>query len=348
MSKSNRAFVARCFAVAGLIIVAVFCRGVARGAGSDFLAEFLKFVSTFIYIGMLTAWGFSVARRVVQKQTRRLLTFAAVAGVFLLAATEFVSLFLLNVTAAKILFYLCCAAALAVPTAALLTAFCVGKPDGYRLPKSAYLICIPAALIAAFVATNDLHGLVFTELPLRGADEAAYGAGFYAVAGWAAVCMLAALIITLVKSGKRKKGKYLWLPLPVAISATYIILYAIGAPFLRGNFADAAMFLCLAFAAFFESCLHYGMIRSNALYGDMLRAAQDISVRLVDVNYEELCASVDVDPMSRGEMMTAFERPVRVRGGKTLYSAPVGGGYAFWTEDAKTPDVSFEEGGADR
>lgn len=160
--------------------------------------------------------------------------------------------------------------------------------------------------------------------------------------------MLATLIITLVRSGKRRKGKYLWLPLPVAISATYIILYALGAPFLRGSFGDAAMFLCLAFAGFFESCLHYGMIRSNALYGEILAASKDISVRLVDVNYEELCASADADPMSRGEMMTASERAVPVRGGRMLYSAVVGGGYAFWTEDAKTPDVSNTEGGADR
>ena len=348
MTKTNRAFVLRCFAAAALIVVAVFCRGVARGAGSEFLAEFLNLSSIFIYIGLLTAWGFSVARRVVQKQTRYLLTAAAATGVFLLSGTEFVSLFVLNKTAANIIFCFCCAAALAVPTIALLAALCVGKPDGYKLPKAAYLLFIPAILLTAFVATNDIHGLVFTELPLRGAGEGAYGVGFYAIAGWAALCMLAALIITLVKSGKRKKGKYLWMPLPVAISATYIILYAIGAPFLRGSFGDASMFLCLAFAAFFESCLHYGMIRSNALYKEILAASKDISVRLVDVNFEELCASADADPMSRGEMATASERTVHVRGGRTLYSAVVGGGYAFWTEDAKAPDVEIAEGGADR
>lgn len=348
MSKTNRAFVVRCVTVAALMIVAMFCRGVARGAGSDFLAEFLSFVSTFIIIGMMTAWGFSAGRRVVQKQTRRLLIVAASAGVFLLAATEFVSLFVLNEFAANIIFCVCCAAALTVPTVALLAALCVGKPDGYRLPKAAYLLCIPAVLLTAFVATNDLHGLVFTALPLRGADEASYGVGFYAITGWAAACMLAALVIILVRSGKRKAGKYLWLPLPVAISSAYMLLYAFGAPFLRGNFGDAAAFLCLAFAAFFESCLHYGMIRSNALYEDMLSASKGLSVRLVDVNYEELCASADADPMSRGEMITASERTVHVRGGRTLYSAAVGGGYAFWTEDAKAPAVDAEEGGADR
>ena len=348
MTKTNRAFIVRCFAAAALVVLAMFCRGVARGAGSDFLAEFLNFVSSFIFIGLLTAWGFSVARRVVQKQSRCLLTVAAAAGVFLLAATEFVSLFVLDETAAYIIFCLCCAAALTVPTAALLTALCVAKPDGYRLPKAAYLLCLPAVLLTAFAATNALHGLAFTGIPLRDAGKAAYGVGFYAIAGWAAACMLAALIVTLVRSGKRKKGKYLWMPLPVAISATYIILYALGAPFLEGNFGDVSIFLCLALAAFFESCLHYGMIRSNALYGEMLRASKGLSVRLVDVNYEELCASADADPMSRGEMMTASERTVHLRGGKTLYSAAVGGGYAFWAEDAKVPDVSLAEGGADR
>ena len=67
----------------------------------------------------------------------------------------------------------------------------------------------------------------------------------------------------------------------------------------------------------------------------------------MDVYNEELIASADAEPMSRETVFAAIEKPVTVSGGKTLYSAPVGGGYSLWTEAAHTP-APIEEGGADR
>lgn len=350
MSKNNRAFALRCVAAAALVIAAVFCRGVARGAGSEFLARFLNFVSIFVYAGMLTAWGMSVNRRAVQTQARRLLVTAAAACVGIIAVPEVVSLYVTSAEVQRYTYYLTVAFMTIIPTFALLISFCVGKADDYRLPKSAWLFFVPALLLSAAVLTNDLHGLAFSELELNNvwvAESTRYGLFFYTAMGWAAVCLIAALVITLVKCGTERNGKYLWLPLPIAISAVYVVLYAVGVSFLRGFADDPAILLCLAFAAFFESCIHGGVIRSNADYGELLQASKGISVRLVDVNNEELIASADAEPMSKETILAAIEKPVTASGGKVLYSAPVGGGYALWTEAAHAPET-IEEGGADR
>ena len=343
MSKTNRAFVLRCLAAVALIIVAVFARGVARGAGSEFLARFLNFVSIFIYAGILTAWGMSVDRRAVQTQARRLLASASAVCVGVILVPEFFSLYVTGAVANRYIYYLMMAVITAIPVFALLVSLCVGKADAYRLPKSAWLLFVPSALLSAMLLTNDLHGIAFPKL-----DELnVYGPGFYVAMGFAALCLLAALVITLVKCGTERNGKYLWLPLPIAISAAYVVLYAVGVPFLHGAADDPAIFLCLAFAAFFESCIHSGVIRSNANYAEILDAAEGISVRIIDVNNEELCASADAEPMSKETILAAIEKPVTVSGGKTLYSAPVGGGYSLWTEGARTP-ASVPEGGEDR
>lgn len=326
-----------------LIIVAVFARGVARGAGSEFLARFLNFVSVFIYAGILTAWGISVDRRAVQAQARRLLASAAAICVGAIIVPEFFALYVTGAAAQRYVYYLTISVITAIPVFALLVSLCVGKADAYRLPKSAWLFFVPSVLLSAMLLTNDVHGFAFPDVEALDV----YGAGFYIAMGFAALCMLAALIITLVKCGTERNGKYLWLPLPIAISSAYVVLYAVGVPFLHGAADDPAIFLCLAFAAFFESCIHGGVIRSNANYAEVLDAATGISVRIVDVNNEELCASADAEPMNKETILAAIERPVTVSGGKTLYSAPVGGGYSLWTEGARTP-VSVPEGGEDR
>lgn len=52
--------------VAVLIIFALCCRFIGRAVDNDFVDKFLNFVRTFIYIGLILAWLFSVNKRVMQ------------------------------------------------------------------------------------------------------------------------------------------------------------------------------------------------------------------------------------------------------------------------------------------
>ncbi|MBE7059295.1 MAG: hypothetical protein E7389_00560 [Ruminococcaceae bacterium] len=56
-----------------LIVFAFCCRFIARNVENDVIDKILNFVRTFIYIGCILAWLFSVERRVIQRQTRHIL-----------------------------------------------------------------------------------------------------------------------------------------------------------------------------------------------------------------------------------------------------------------------------------
>ena len=65
----------------------------------------LSLVRSMIYVGLLSYWGISVRRRVMQTQVRRLLTAIAVLMVFWMAERTVKFLFVTDVNAMRFLWY---------------------------------------------------------------------------------------------------------------------------------------------------------------------------------------------------------------------------------------------------
>ena len=128
--------------------------------------------------------------------------------------------------------------------------------------------------LIGIVLTNDLHQLVFT-FPEGRLGEAAsyevgvygYGAMYYAIVAWDLGCLLAALLIILLRCRKIKNRKMLWMPFGAyGLSVVYGIAYYLNLPFWKIFSSDMTAALCLLFALIIESCIQCGLIPSNTGY----------------------------------------------------------------------------------
>ena len=130
----------------------------------------LSLVRSMIYVGLLSYWGISVRRRVMQAQVRRLLTAIAVLMVFWMAERTVKFLFVTDVNAMRFLWYCYYLPMLLIPFLSVLVAASLGKPENYRLPRWTKLLYLPVAALVLLVLTNyvkqtkKLHPIVFIGL----------------------------------------------------------------------------------------------------------------------------------------------------------------------------------------
>ena len=100
--------------------------------------------------------------------------------------------------AIRYLWYLFYLPMLFVPMLAVLIALSLGKPDGYRLPKSTWILWAVSGVLLLLVLTNDLHQLVFTfpaDAAVWSDTDNGYAAGYFVVTGWQVLC--AAALVTM-------------------------------------------------------------------------------------------------------------------------------------------------------
>ena len=322
-------------AVAALLVVAFVCRLVSRDSATPlFLNKLCNLVRTLIYAGIFAVWGVSVFRRVVQVQARRFLVILAVLMVLWVVLRAFKHYFLPEPTAQRYLWYAYYLPMLLIPTFTLFVALSIGKPEGYRLPEPTFLLLVPAAALSVLTLTNDLHQSVFRfpSGPVFSENDYAYGWGYVLSVVWGVICGGASLVLMFTKSRLPKTRWILWVPiLPFGVIVVYVVLYALRVPFVFEIGWDLAVFECLAFTVFLESCISSGLIQSNTHYADVFRASS-LSAQIFDRDYNLRYSSDRAGTFSR-EALEAAEAAPLTAGTRLLHNMPVAGGRAIWTED---------------
>jgi len=151
---------------------------------------------------------------------------------------------------------------------------------------------------------------------------------------WVFLCAVAAVFV-MIKKCRLPHGKsFVWVPfVPFGISLLYVALYVSEVPFIKIVFGDFAVFQCLVFIGFFESCIRLGLIQSNTGYYSLFHASDDTCLQIVDNNYMVCYAENGSKPLPVEEMKLAEEKPLVLPDGKRLHNMPVSGGHAIWTED---------------
>lgn len=337
MSRTRKQDLAVGVGAALLVALALFCRFAARVAPFPALDKLLNFVRTFLYIGLVLAWLFSVERRVIRAKTRRMLVAVSVLMLFWIVLREFKWRFVLHAGVLRGLWYAYYIPLLYIPLLALLIAVSLGRREDFRLPRAAAVLFAVTSLLALLVLTNDLHETVFRfpeNAAVRSDSDYTYGAGYFLIYFWVFVCAAAALFVMLKKCRLPHGKRTLWTPfLPFGVSVLYTVAYIADVPLVRVVFGDFAIFQCVAFIAFFESCIRCGLIPSNARYLDLFHASVGLSVRITDPAYTVMYAASDSRPLPLEEMKRAEEGPVILPGGRRLHNLPIDGGHAVWTED---------------
>lgn len=321
--------------VAALIAAAMACRFISRmpSCSAGFLLGCLR---SAIYIGLFTAWGISIRRRITQLQVRRFLTAIAALMIFWLTMRTLKYQFVTDPNAARYLWYLYYVGMLLIPLLSLLVAMSLGKPENYRLPRWATLLFVPTAALLMLVLTNDLHQLVF-RFPAGAAvftDQAYdYAALYWPVIGWQIGCALSAIAVIIRKCRLPDRRRVIWRPIvPLLVSIVYGLLYAAGADWLFVIAGDITVFQCLFYTAVLEGCIQCGLIQSNSHYEELFRIST-IGAQITDDAFNVCCSAENVRPVDRAVLASAAAAPAVLEGGIRLSEAPIRGGHVFWQED---------------
>ena len=314
------------------VLLAYGFRWIGKGS---FYPTLFSYLRSFLYIGLFAAWGLSVRLRIVQKQTRMYLTSVSVLLILWMTSRTAKYFIFWQPAAIRYLWYLFYLPMLFVPMLAVLIALSLGKPDGYRLPKSTWILWAVSGVLLLLVLTNDLHQLVFTfpaDAAVWSDTDNGYAAGYFVVTGWQVLC--AAALVTMffkchVPNGRRR----LWPVVPMIAAILYSALYYLGVSWLRTVFGDIAAFQSLMYVLTFEACIACGYIHSNSRYADLFASSTETSAQITDKAYHVRYAALNTQPISEADMRRAEQGPIALSNGLLLHTMPVNGGYAVWTED---------------
>lgn len=308
-----------------------------RTLGRELPGRFPSFVRSFLYIGLFTYWGISLRRRVMQKETRRLL--GAVAGlmVFWIAVRSVKFFLVTDADILRYLWYLYYLPMLFIPFLSVGVAFSLGKDESFRLPLWSRVFYLPVAALFLLVVTNDLHQLVFVFRDgVMSESDYSYGVGYFAAIGCMVVCALLAVATMIVKCRASRGRKMSVLPLIfIALAVCYGAVYAAKvsdhSSLLYLLAGDLTVSLCVLFAGTLESCAAVGLIQTNTGYDELFKVVS-VGMRIIDadgnVRYSSHAAK-ELTPERIEELKNGS-----LTDGTTIFkSCPISGGWSIWQED---------------
>lgn len=331
MKKSGKRKSAAVLFVLFLIASAIVLRN-TRFEGHPNLSGYIR---SFIYIFLMSAWFFSIRRRIVQPQARRYLS--AIAALILFWVIIRTCKFFLPVLAYLIryfwyLFYL---PIIFIPVFSIFVASSLGKGEDFRLPKGEKLLYFPAAALLILVLTNDFHNLVFSfpEGMERFNENYLYSPGSYIVFGFEIFCAIIALVIMILKCKiPRSKSFHLLPTIPLFLAFIYSVLYALKVPWLYALAGDITISVSLLVILTYECCISCGLIQSNTDY-DLLFSSAKIKAQITDSDLNVLFSSAYSDKLSREDLESGVAGTFRLDRNTVLKSNRIQKGFVFWEED---------------
>lgn len=316
-----------------IIAAAYSCRILAM---LDIGGAWVSYIRAVLYLLLFSLWGYSLDRRIIQKQALHCLRLtAALMLVWLILRTlkyEFVT----DLTVARYIWYLYYLPMLFIPLLGVYVALTLGKSEEYRLTeKAGFLVAVPGMLFL-LVITNDLHQQVFAfNSGVPGVpDNYGYSHGifYFCSLGWMVACMTFSLILLLKKSRVPSGSKKRMRPFVVAcITILYALLYLSGLPAIRWWLGDMNVMFCLLYAAIYESCIRCRMIQSNTGYVELFEATT-LAACIADRN-----GNIVIRSRAADEDMVCPKNGLQIirSNGIRISSAPISGGYVVWQDNVR-------------
>ena len=325
-----------------LLLTVFVCTAIAIAYACRMLAKFdiggpaVNHIRTALYLLLFALWGFSLDRRIIQRQTLHCLRLTAALMLLWLILRTLKYSVVTDLTAGRYIWYLYYLPMLFLPLLWAYIALSMGKSEDYCLSRGTGMLSIIPAVLFLLVITNDLHQQVFAfksgvpGLPVSGTYS--YRPLYFICLGWMVGCMAFSLVCLFRKiripSGERKRITPFVLGCAMLL---YGILYLSGIPAVRWWFGDMNVMFCLLYAAIYESCIRCRMIPSNTGYVELFEAttlAACIADRSGRIVLRSCAAGEDMTCPQEGR------RTVRPDG-MCISSAPISGGYAVWQDNVR-------------
>ena len=315
------------------IAIAYACRMLAK---FDIGGPAVNHIRTALYLLLFALWGFSLDRRIIQRQTLHCLRLTAALMLLWLILRTLKYSFVTGPAAGRYVWYLYYLPMLFLPLLGVYIALSMGKSEDYRLSRGTGMLSIIPAALFLLVITNDLHQQVFAfksgvpGLPVSGTYS--YRPLYFICLGWMVACMAFSLVCLFRKSRiPSGEGKRITPFVLGCAMLLYGILYLSGIPAVRWWFGDMNVMFCLLYAAIYESCIRCRMIPSNTGYVELFEAstlAACIADRSGRIVLRSRAAGKDMTCPQEGQRIV---RPDGMR----ISSAPISGGYAVWQDNVR-------------
>lgn len=315
------------------IAIAYACRMLAK---FDIGGPAVNHIRTALYLLLFTLWGFSLDRRIIQRQALHCLRLTAALMLLWLILRTLKYSVVTGPAAGRYIWYLYYLPMLFLPLLWVYIALSMGKSEDYHLSRGTGMLSIIPAALFLLVITNDLHQQVFAfksgvpGLPVSGTYS--YRPLYFICLGWMVVCMAFSLVCLFRKSRiPSGEGKRITPFVLGCAMLLYSILYLSGIPAVRWWFGDMNVMFCLLYAAIYESCIRCRMIPSNTGYVELFEAstlAACIADRSGRIVLRSRAAGKDITCPQEGQRIV---RPDGMR----ISSAPISGGYAVWQDNVR-------------
>ena len=316
-----------------VIAIAYACRMLAK---FDIGGPAVNHIRTALYLLLFALWGFSLDRRIIQRQTLHCLRLTAALMLLWLILRTLKYSVVTDLTAGRYIWYLYYLPMLFLPLLWVYIALSMGKSEDYRLSRGIGMLSIIPAALFLLVITNDLHQQVFAfksgvpGLPVSGTYS--YRPLYFICLGWMVGCMAFSLVCLFRKSRiPSGEGKRITPFVLGCAMLLYSILYLSGIPAVRWWFGDMNVMFCLLYAAIYESCIRCRMIPSNTGYVELFEAST-LAACIADRSGRIVLRSRAAD-----ENMTCPQEGQRIvrPDGMRISSAPISGGYAVWQDNVR-------------
>ena len=316
-----------------VIAIAYACRMLAK---FDIGGPAVNHIRTALYLLLFALWGFSLDRRIIQRQTLHCLRLTAALMLLWLILRTLKYSVVTGSAAGRYIWYLYYLPMLFLPLLGVYIALSMGKSEDYRLSRGTGMLSIIPAALFLLVITNDLHQQVFAfksgvpGLPVSGTYS--YRPLYFICLGWMVVCMAFSLVCLFRKSRiPSGEGKRITPFVLGCAMLLYSILYLSGIPAVRWWFGDMNVMFCLLYAAIYESCIRCRMIPSNTGYVELFEATT-LAACIADRSGRIVLRSRAAD-----ENMTCPQEGQRIvrPDGMRISSAPISGGYAVWQDNVR-------------
>ena len=316
-----------------IIAAAYSCRMLAM---LDIGGVCVSYIRAALYLLLFSLWGFSLDRRIIQKQALHCLRLTAALMLVWLVLRTLKYEVVTDLTVARYIWYLYYLPMLFIPLLGVYIALSLGKSEEYRLTGRIGALAIIPAVLFLLVITNDLHQQMFAfDSGIPGEpDNYSYSHGpvYFCCLGWMVTCMFFSLILLLKKSRVPSSPKKKLTPFVIGcVTVLYGILYLSGLTAIRRWFGDMNVMFCLLYAAIYESCIHCRMIQSNTGYVELFEATT-LAACIADRNGNIVLRSraADEDTVCPKNGLQIFRSD-----GIRVSSAPISGGYAVWQDNVR-------------
>ena len=336
MTKGSAASRSRMIGIPLLIVAAAAFRLINMVWYHDQIST-MAMLRSLIYIGIFSAWGVAIYRRIIQNEVRNLVIAIAVLIVFWIGIRTYKYQFVREPNAARYIWYLYYLPMLMIPTLIFLTAYSLRQPEGYRLPSWQYLIYAVTGALILLVLTNDLHQCVFYSYEgdiVHLENHYGYRPGYFLCLAWAVIMMAAAFGIAFLKCRKRRGRHAMMAPLlPGAAMLHYSITYGLGLPVMRLLFYDLPVCMSLMMVTFLELSIWSGLIPSNVGYEELFSVGMK-GMQIVDRQGQVCFQSSNSRDVSEEQIRgTILNGSSQIDEGMMLESNRIRGGYVLWQND---------------